>query len=140
MIHDFSDFHTAQTSEEPSVLKKLSCSYDATIRSYVAENIHTPLSVLENLAEDVSPNVCVYVLRNTSCTPEIMTKLMKHDDRLVKREANLLALKWYKLGKVELSQKELFHLIQSVDPTANNLDAIDALAMINEKVDEDRNA
>ncbi len=98
----------AEFSENTAVLRKLSEGNDLFIRSVVAQNKKTPVSLFNSLSKDKEICVRLAVAENNSAPPKVLD-LLSNDENQEIREAVYLNqnTKEENLKKMEEENKEL---------------------------------
>lgn len=130
-ITDFKVVNQAAESRDPNELEFLSTHKDENVRARVAENMHTPVWVLEKLAMDTD-YVKMYLIRNRILPYEILKKLSGEaclPKTLVFKIYERL-LEKYKEGKEELTGGELYDILKVLAPNRSNLELIELMESI----------
>lgn len=134
-IVDFQLVNKATDSKNPMELEELSRSLDPHIRARVAENVNTPLDILEKLAEDKSEYgdfVRHYLIRNPIVPYRVFTKMIDVKDAALKKRIFYKLLEGYKLNKIELNGEEVHDLLKLLAPDMSQLDFVELLERIHE--------
>jgi hypothetical protein len=140
-VSDFRVLNKATESEDPRELERLSKHSDPNVVARVAENINTPIPILEWLADYngvYSIYIKSYLIRNPRIHYNILHKLMTVESKQLRQKVLYKLLEGYKFAKVELTGEEVHTLLSELKPeNMSNLDFIELLETIHEIRDEE---
>ena len=117
---DFVEVNKASEETSPVELRRLSRSKDEQVRARVAENRNTPDEILVSFKDDTQ-FVKLYLLRNPNLSIEFVKNFIDEKDGMTRLQAYNILLNSYKLGKVDLSGKELYTIVSFLAPNEENL-------------------
>jgi hypothetical protein len=135
--YDFQIINRATESNDPGELEKLSRHQDEQVRARVAENLNTPLPILEKLAKDTHL-VKLYLVRNAALPYHVLRQFMNIEDATLRRRVYERLLIGYRDGQVDLSGEDIVALITFLEPTLDNLSKIELIAAFHEHYDKSK--